>query len=111
MHGRNRAAGLSSPASAPRAEPDPAAERRAELAHLQDEIKLSDEVVSPAAGRDQGDRRRPHQAARPISSHTAARTREPETKIIAAELRLSELSGKEGDLKASLASAAACSSR
>jgi septal ring factor EnvC (AmiA/AmiB activator) len=81
----------------------PVQDRRVELARLQDEIKLSDEVVARLQAQIRAlDEDRAKLAADLVA--TAARTRETEAKADAAEERLSVLAGEEAGLKASLAS-------
>jgi murein hydrolase activator len=81
----------------------PVEEKRVELVRLQDEIKLSDEVVARLQAQIRAlDADRSKLAADLVA--TAARTRETEAKVEAAEGRLSALSDEEAGIKASLAS-------
>src|SRR5262249_49703431 len=81
----------------------PVEDKRVELARLQDEIKLSDEVVARLQAQIRAlDADRAKLAADLVA--TAARTRDTEAKVDAAEGRLSALSDEEGSIKASLAS-------
>jgi murein hydrolase activator len=76
-------------------------QKRAELSRLQDEIKLSDEVVSRLQAQIKSLNEDRAKLAQDLVA-TAARSKETEEKVAAAEGRLSALSDRESAIKGSL---------